>query len=39
MLPYLCTAAVFYLAVTSLSGLMLFWLKKHYSQGVREAEL
>lgn len=39
MLPYLCTAAAFYLLVTGVSGLVLFWLKKRYSTGVREAEV
>jgi len=39
MLPYLCIAALFHLAVTGVSGLVLWWLKNHYSMGVREADI
>lgn len=39
MLFYLGIAAVFYLAVTSVSGLVVHWLTKKYSVGVRGAEL
>lgn len=39
MLFYLCVAAVFYLAVTSISGVVIHWLNRRYSAGVREAEV
>jgi histidine transport system permease protein len=39
MLLYLCLAGGFYLAVTSISGIVVHLLQKRYSAGVREAEL
>lgn len=39
MLLYLCFAGAFYLAVTSVSGFVVYLLQKHYSVGVKEAEL
>jgi histidine transport system permease protein len=32
-------AAVVYLVLTTLSHVVLVWLERHYSSGVREAEL
>jgi histidine transport system permease protein len=39
MLFFLCVAAAFYLAVTSISGALIHWLNKRYSVGVHEVEL
>lgn len=39
MLLYLCIAAGFYLAVTSVSSLFIVWLNRRYSQGTQEARL
>ncbi|MCI0995184.1 ABC transporter permease [Pseudomonas corrugata] len=39
MLVYLGIAAAFYLTLTSLSGVFIYWLNKRFSIGVREAEL
>lgn len=39
MLLYLCIAAGFYLAVTSVSSLFIIWLNRRYSQGTQEVRL
>lgn len=38
MLFYLCVAASFYLAVTSVSGIAIYFLRKRYSTGTSEVE-
>ncbi|NLY65090.1 MAG: ABC transporter permease [Alcaligenaceae bacterium] len=39
MFLFICVAAVIYLAMTTLSSLVLWWLERKYSAGVREAQL
>jgi len=36
---FMIIAAAIYLAITTLSNLVLIWLERHYSTGVRKAEL
>jgi histidine transport system permease protein len=39
MFFFILLAAMIYLAITTASNLVLFWLDKRYSIGVRHAEL